>query len=157
MNITLRKSNPNNDLKYLNEIRGKELPKLHASRFAEQKENKAVYLIAFKDEWSVGCVYVKFESSEKYHTCPMLQDLYVKSEFRGQGIAVQIIKQTEKYLKELGYNEIGIDVETSEEWIRQFYEKQGFKLKSGSHKQSWIEKDSGKEIIMNIFHLEKRI
>jgi len=156
MTITLRKLNTG-DLKFLNEIRGKELPKLHYDRFTEQDKGESIYLIAFQDGRPVGHVYVKFEGDEEYHNSPVLQDLYVSEELRGKKIGTQIIQETEKYLKELGYNEISIDVETNKEWIKQFYEKQEFGLKSGPHKQSWIEKDTEEEINIDVFHLEKKI
>jgi ribosomal protein S18 acetylase RimI-like enzyme len=156
MAITLRKTGLE-DINFLNEIRGKELPKLHDYRLDEQEKGKSLYLIAFQDEKPVGHVYIKLKGSEEYHNSSALQDLYVSTKFRRKGIGGKIIQEAEQCLKSLGYKEVSLDVETNEEWIRKFYEKQGFMLKSGPHKQSWIEKDTNEVVKVDVFHLEKEI
>lgn len=156
MNITLRKAKVD-DINFLNEIRGKESSKLNDDRFIEQDKGKSLYLLAFQEGKPVGHIYVRFSGSEKYHNCPILQDLYVSKKFRGRGIGTKIVQDTELYLKNLGYGKISLDVETNEEWVRKFYEKQGFKLKSGPHKIFWTEKDTNEKINMQVFHLEKEL
>ena len=156
MKINLRKANIK-DLKNIFEIRGEKLPKLQEERFSKQKKKESLYLISFIGGKPAGYVYIEFKGSEKHHTCPNLQDLYVKKALRGKEIAKQILQKTESFLKKLGYLKIGLDVETEEKWIKNFYEKQGFKIKGKPKKISWFEKDLGKEINLDVFYLEKEI
>lgn len=154
--IVLRKARVE-DFVLLDEIRGSSAPKLHTERLREQAEKKSLYLLAFIEEISVGHIYVVFKGTQEYHTSPVLQDLYVKKELREQKLGTKIIREAERALKELGHDKVSLDVETRNEWIRKIYEKQGFKLKSGPHRQVWTDLDSGERVRVEASYLEKRI
>lgn len=98
MEMDLRKAN-DEDIDNIFEIRGEKLPKLQQERFAEQKRKESLYLISFLEGKPAGHVYIKFKGSEEHHTCPNLQDLYVKKELRGKGVAKQILQKAEDFLK----------------------------------------------------------
>lgn len=143
------------DMKDLDEIRGEKLPKRHKSRLKQQKEGKAIYFIAFEGKNPVGHVFVVLEGNEKFHNSPILQDLWVKESFRKHKFGTKIIQETEKKLKKLGYDKIGIDVEIKEKWIKSFYEKIGFNVIGKPHKTRWTDKDTNKKVVEFVFHLEK--
>jgi len=139
----------------LSKIRKEKLDKLHNERIEKQKNKKGLYLIALVQEKPVGYVYVSLEGTEKYHTSPVLQDLYVRMELREQKIGSKIIEKVESFLSKKGYVRASLDVEVKNGWIRHFYEKLGFELKSGPHLQSWREVDSDKKISIKTWYLEK--
>jgi len=145
------------NIKDIYQIRKRKLPLLQKARFTEQDKKESLYLIAFQPKKPVGYVYIKLKGSERHHTCPNIQDLYVKEELRKKGIAKQILQETEDFLKKLGYSKIGLNVETKEKWIKNFYENQGFKIQGNFKKISWIEKDEKKNITLKVFYLEKKL
>jgi len=147
----------NKDLNDLNIIREKKLIKLHNSRFELQKKDKAFYFIAYIKNKPVGHVFVVLEGNEKYHTCPTLQDLFVKENLRRKKIGSKILKKVETKLKKICYKKVGLDVETREKWLLSFYNKMDYKIIGKPHRQNWIQKDSGKKMNTIVYHLEKRL
>jgi GNAT superfamily N-acetyltransferase len=152
--VSLRKAN-RDDMESLHIIRDEKLPKLHETRLKMQDEGLAEYLIAIKNNEPVGHVFVLFKSENPIWTCPLLQDLFVKATERKQGISKKILELTGQRLREAGYSEMGIEVETDEDWIRRYYESVGFKLDSGPNKTSWTEKDTGKKILSTSYFFKK--
>ena len=55
-----------------------------------------------------------------------IEGIFVKAEFRNQGIAKQLVVQAEKWAQEKGYTEIGSDTELSNVDSQQFHIKVGF-------------------------------
>lgn len=154
--ISIRKVN-RDDMNSFNIIRDEKLPKLHETRLKMQGEGMAEYYIATINNEPVGHVFVLYKSKNPIHTCPLLQDLFVKASERKKGISKKILELTEQNIKKAGHSEIGIEVEENEDWIRHFYESVGFKLDSGPHKNSWTEKDTGGKIISNTYFLKKSL
>jgi len=144
-------------MKDLNIIRKEKLRKLHNSRLKLQKEGKALYLIVYIKNKPVGHVFVHLKGNEKYHSCPTLQDLFVKENLRRKKIGARILKKVERKLKSKGHKKVGLDVETKEKWLLFFYEKIGYKIIGKPHKQTWTQKDSGKKMNTVVFHLEKKL
>lgn len=145
------------DLPLLDQIREEKLPRLHQDRFDGQEKGVGEYLLAFNNEEPVGHVYIRYKDDYDYHNCPILEDLFVKQDKRKLGIGVNIIEEIKEYLRTKGYNEVGLDVETKEDWLKKFYEKCGFRTIGDSHRQSWIEKDTGKKITIDVYHLRVKL
>jgi len=152
--ITLREVTEEDLINNLDIIRNEKLPKLHRERLNKQLEGKSVYFIAFEDKKPVGHIYVNHQGDYQY---PLLEDLFVKKTERKRGIAKEILRQVELYAEKQGYEKLGINSEVGENWVQQFYENIGFAITSGPHTQSWTEKDTGKIIVMNIYHLHKKL
>ncbi len=98
----------------------------------------------------VGYVYISIEGTQQYHTSPVFQDLYGKTELREQKIDSKIVREVEDFLLKKGYRKVSLDVEVRMKWIRHIYENLGFKLKSGPHLQLWKELDSGKKLVLKL-------
>lgn len=154
--VILRKTRKGDEA-VLDEIRDDRSPKLHTERLHQQEKGKALYLAAFIEKIPVGHIFISLDGTEEYHTSPVLQDLYVKKSLREQNLGTKIIQETERFLKKTGFGKVSLDVETRNDWIQKFYEKQGYKTKSGPHKQSWIERDLGKNVEIKTIYLEKDI
>jgi GNAT superfamily N-acetyltransferase len=143
------------DMKNLDKIKGEKLPKLHNSRFALQKEGKAIYFIAFEKDNPLGHVLIVLDGNEKYHTCPILQDLFITQSKRKEGKGRLLLEKIESKIKDIGYRKIGLDVETKEKWLKRFYKREGYKIIGKTHQQIWIQKDSGKKMATRVWHMEK--
>ncbi|MGR3766537.1 N-acetyltransferase family protein [Rossellomorea sp. NS-SX7] len=55
-----------------------------------------------------------------------INDVYVKKSFRGNGVATALLKQALKELKEMEYDEVRLNVYSSNEQAIKLYEKLGF-------------------------------
>lgn len=55
-----------------------------------------------------------------------INDVYVKKSFRGNGFATALLKQALKELKEMEYDEVRLNVYSSNEQAIKLYEKLGF-------------------------------
>ena len=151
MKLTFKKVEKE-DLKFLDEIREKKLHKLHLERINNKQAN---YIIAFYKKEPVGHVFIDYKSKYKWHKYPAIEDLYVKKEKRKKGIAVEIMNYAEKLIKQKGFKEACLDVETHEHWIRKFYERLGYSKVSGPHNLKY--KSNNKEITEMVFHLKKHL
>jgi len=146
------------DLKDLDIIRGKKLPKLHETRFKRQDHGKSKYYIFYSNKKPVGHVDVIFKSRIQYHKYPVLSDLYVKKSERGKGIGHEILRLVGRELKKQKNKYMSLDVETKEKPLQKFYLSAGFKISSGPHKQSWVEKDNrNKRIYVTILHMREKL
>jgi len=140
------------DLKFLDEIREKKLNKIHLYRI---NRKQAEYILAFYKKEPVGHVFIDYKSKYKWHSCPAIEDLYVKASKRKKGIAINIMKQAEKQIKQKGFKEACLDVETHEHWIKKFYERLGYSKVSGPHNLKY--KSNNKEVTEIVFHLKKQL
>lgn len=68
----------------------------HAERFLRQQKGEAVYLIAWYQGQPVGHALLKWDGSQDEHItrqlrvmCPDIEDLFVLTELRSQGIGNQ--------------------------------------------------------------------
>ena len=89
------------DLKELDKIKGCKMPKLHISRLEQQKKRKAIYFIAYEKNKPVGHVFVYLKGNENYHSCPTLQDVFVKETERKKGFGRMLMNKVEQKLKNL--------------------------------------------------------
>jgi GNAT superfamily N-acetyltransferase len=107
MKYILRLANEN-DLSGLCNIRNnKDLFK----KYLMQSEKKEVYLvIAEQTELILGFGALKLKGT----LFPKLSDLYVKEEYRGNGVGSDLIKYRENIARDLGYSEMFVSVDPIE-------------------------------------------
>ncbi|MBY0217752.1 GNAT family N-acetyltransferase [Paenibacillus illinoisensis] len=77
--------------------------------YLNQQEKKEVYLLVAEINRStiLGFGLLKLNSN----LSPKLSDLYVKENFRGNGIGSSLIRHREKLARKLGYSEIFVSVD----------------------------------------------
>lgn len=143
------------DVGILNDIRGKELTEFHL----EHINNKSMeYIIAYDGKEPVSHIIIDYKCKNKWVHCPLLNNLEVKSDKRKKGYGRKIIEYAIKRVKDKGYKKASIEVETHEVWIKEFYEKMGFKKVSGPHTINYKIKDMGnKEFTEVVYHLVKNL
>lgn len=79
--------------------------------YLEQSERKEVYLVIAEQEAHIlGFAILKVNG----HLLPKLSDLYVKENYRRNGIGSALIKYRENIAKNLGYSEIFVSVDPIE-------------------------------------------
>lgn len=78
--------------------------------------------IAIENEEIIGTIGI-IEVSEK---CAMLKKVYVKEEYRGKGIAQNLLNQCLAYAREKNYDYIFLQTYHRLERARAFYSKNGF-------------------------------
>ena len=73
-------------------------------------------------------VAIRNDYVEGSNTSPVgyLEGIYVKDEYRNKGIAQQLFKEAEQWLREKGVTEIGSDAMTSNTASKKLHEKLGF-------------------------------
>ncbi|MBU1245864.1 MAG: GNAT family N-acetyltransferase [Nanoarchaeota archaeon] len=154
MKLTFKKIEKE-DLKFLNEIREKKLDEIHLGRIKKQNKDQANYIMAFFKKEPVSHVFIDYKSKYSWHKFPAIEDLYVKKSKRNKGIAQETMNYAEKQIKQKGFKEACLDVETHEHWIKKFYEKLGYSKVSGPHNLRY--KLGDKEITEIVFHLKKKL
>ena len=107
MKYTIRLANEN-DLAALCNVRNNEdLFK----NYLKQSERKEVYLVIAEQGANIlGFAILKI----KGHLHPKLSDLYVKENYRGNGVGSGLIKYRENIAKYLGYSEVFVSVDPIE-------------------------------------------
>ena len=107
MKYTIRLANENDLAALCNVRNNKDLFK----RYLKQSERKEVYLVIAEQEAHIlGFAILKVNG----HLLPKLSDLYVKENYRGNGIGSGLIKYRENIAKNLGYSEIFVSVDPIE-------------------------------------------
>jgi ribosomal protein S18 acetylase RimI-like enzyme len=107
-----------------------------ARNFLEErmKRNESVIFIAYESESAAGFtqLYPLF-SSTRIKRLWLLNDLYVREKFRGQGVAAALIHEAEKLAIETGA--AGIQLETAKDNFsaQRLYERTGFVLETDYH------------------------
>ncbi len=93
-------------------------------------ESEDVYFAKSKDDY-IGFVHVACKSDyvNGAKTSPVgyIEGIFIKDEFRNQGIAKKLIRLSEKWSKEKGCTEMGSDVLIDNPSSMKFHEKVGFK------------------------------
>ncbi len=144
------------DIKAFEDIREEDLHNLHLERISKQKEKKAEYFIVFLRNQPVGHVFINYDNKGYLYT--ILEDIYVKKQFRKKGIAKKIVFFAERHLKQRGQKEIGLEADIENKWLNKFYEDLGYKRISGPHKNTYILKDKGnKELVEVVYRLKKSL
>ena len=107
MNYTIRLADENDLAALCNVRNNKDLFKY----YLERSERKEVYLvIAEQGVHILGFAILKVNG----HLLPKLSDLFVKENYRGNGIGSGLIKYRENIAKTLGYSEIFVSVDPIE-------------------------------------------
>ncbi|MFJ6211207.1 GNAT family N-acetyltransferase [Lysinibacillus sp. NPDC092081] len=127
MNYIIRLANEN-DLSGLCDIRNnKDL----FMNYLKQFEKREVYLaIAEQDSLILGFGVLKLKGT----LLPKLSDLYVKEDYRGNGIGSDLIRYRENIAKSLGYSEIFVSVDLIENpKMIKLISKHGYETTSNSY------------------------
>ena len=107
MKYTIRLANVN-DLAALCNVRNNiDLFKYYLK---QKKKKKVFFVIAEQEAHILGFAILKVNG----HLLPKLSDLYVKENYRGNGIGSGLIKYRENIAKNLGYSEIFVSVDPIE-------------------------------------------
>jgi ribosomal protein S18 acetylase RimI-like enzyme len=91
-------------------------------------EHGAYFLVARTEDDLIGWVLVDRSLDWFTHKeIGWISDVYVKKEFRNQGVAKVLIEQSLVEFKHLGYDDVRLNVFTFNEKAIRLYEKLGFK------------------------------
>lgn len=132
MKYILRLAN-DNDISGLCNIRNnKDLFKKYLMQF----EKKEVYLvIAEQIELIIGFGVLKLKGT----LLPKLSDLYVKEEYRGNGVGSDLIKYRENIARDLGYSEMFVSVDPVENpKIIKIIKKHGYEVISDPYSKEAV-------------------
>lgn len=124
-------------------------PGYHERRFEAQQEGTSSYLLAWIGDIPVGHLNLKWGGSgepeihEFVNDCPELNAIGVyPPEMRSHGIGRKLIATAEAMIKEKGYKQVGIGVETDNDKAKSLYEKLDYvDWGHGIYPDRWIEKD----------------
>jgi putative acetyltransferase len=83
---------------------------------------RSVFLVAWHSEEPVGCAALVDHGSG----CAELKRMFVRTRFRNQGIARQLLAAIEKQARELGYREIRLETGTRQPEAVGLYESSGY-------------------------------
>ncbi|WP_449536409.1 GNAT family N-acetyltransferase [Ferdinandcohnia sp. Marseille-Q9671] len=107
MNYNIRVANENDVPGLCDSRNNKEL----FMNYVKQQTNKEIYFaIAEIDSLLVGFGVLKLKGT----MLPKLSDLYVREDYRGNGIGSDLIRYREKIAKSLGYSEMFVSVDPIE-------------------------------------------
>lgn len=98
------------------------------SAYMDSLEHGAYFLVARNEESLLGWVLV--DRSQDWFThkeIGWISDVYVKNEFRRNGVAKSLIEQSLAEFKYLGYDDVRLNVFSFNEKAIHLYEKLGFK------------------------------
>jgi len=97
---------------------------------------KGIFLVVVDFRWKiVGCVGVKSLDEG----VGLIKRFYINLEFRGKGIAQQLMSKLEAEAKNKGYRILVLDVEKDDPRAQRFYEKRGYKYYSPTPNDHWKE------------------
>ena len=98
--------------------------------FDEHDGNESKYIVLLDDEYPVAtCRFYELDNSTV-----LVGRVVVLPEYRGQHLGSRVIKEAEKWIKELGYNQIRIDSRVE---AVGFYEKLGYSRMDDEVIKSW--------------------
>ncbi len=98
--------------------------------FDEHDGDESKYIVLLDDEYPVAtCRFYEFDNSTV-----LVGRVVVLPEYRGQRLGSRVIKEAEKWIKELGYNKIRIDSRVE---AVGFYEKLGYTCMDDEVIKSW--------------------
>ena len=98
--------------------------------FDEHDGDSSKYIVLLDDEYPIATS--RFYPLNSH--CVMIGRVVVLSEYRNRHLGCMLIKEAEKWIKELGYTEIRIDSRVVAEG---FYEKLGYKRMDDEIIKSW--------------------
>lgn len=78
-----------------------------------------ITLIAISDDWCIGTVSISENDLKSQNVLkPWLASLYVSPNYRGKGVAEQLVNQVKVIVKELGYEMLYLRTEHTSEYYR---------------------------------------
>lgn len=96
-------------------------------RLDEQNKGNAAYLLAEHHDTIFGHVLVKFLGKATEPNFPDLEDLFVREDMRGKGIATLLLEKAQIIAQEKGFDRIGISVNpTLNPKAKVLYKRLGF-------------------------------
>lgn len=101
-------------------------------RFIEDGE---IVLIGSYDGTPCGLVFANKDNDEQLENCGAIYSIYLLEEYWGKGLAIKLIDEVIRILKEEGCRQVSLWVYESNIRARQFYEKHGF-TSDGTKKSS---------------------
>ena len=104
----------------------------HGERFAQQRDGRLTYLIAWLDGVPIGHTMARWEGTtdafvaERISGCAHIEDLFVMPELRSRGIGARILAHAEGLAVERGFARIGLAVGVDNPRARALYEWLGY-------------------------------
>ena len=145
--IKIRKAKKE-DLTLLNKHLSVKIPEFHESHLKEQETGKSIWLIAWICKKPVGHIQLRFDGCkvkkvrDNLKNCSHIESLGVKEEYRRKGIATKLINFTENLSRKKGYKKIGLSVEKDNNFLKNLYERRGYKdWRKGIIIEKWNELD----------------
>ena len=131
----------------------------HAERFQRQQAGKVIYFVARLAGQPIGHGLLKWGGATEEHVvsrlvapCPDLEDLFVLSSLRSQGIGTSILQMAEASAQARGYAQLGLSVAVDNPAALRLYERLGYGdagfgeyvehgefMDAQGQKQSWTE------------------
>jgi|GEM_PF-5589230 len=146
------------DLSKLDEIRQEKLHKLHLGRLEEQKKGQSEYIIAFVNENPVGHIFILYGRDDRHPFYPQFQDLFVKESMRGQGIAIKMLLDAEKRVRNRDFHEVYLEYEITKPQLKKFYENRGYLLLGGPYDETWGNfKRKGRSERATVYRMSKKL
>jgi ribosomal protein S18 acetylase RimI-like enzyme len=97
-------------------------------RLDQFRRGKSCYLVAWNEETPIGHAHLAWPSPElKEPSLPELQDVYVVSERRREGIATVLAEAAEHEAKAKGFAQLMLSFGTDNEAARLLYERAGYR------------------------------
>ena len=106
-------------------------PSIHYQRLQLQKQLRITYLIACVEQVPVGHTVISWDGPSldeprKHIRVPTVEDVYVLSEWRNQGIATRMLTTCEEYIHKKGLAQLGLAVSIDNTAALKLYEKAGY-------------------------------
>ncbi len=105
----------------------------HEDRWQQQQQGKALYLVAGQEGHPVGHAFLKWQGATDAHIverrtmpCPDIEDIFVLSNWRSQGIGTMLISVAEELSIERSFQHIGLSVGIENPTAQRLYARLGF-------------------------------
>ncbi|GCE45712.1 acetyltransferase (GNAT) family protein [Thermosporothrix hazakensis] len=105
-------------------------PAKHAQRLQWQRNDSALYLLAWLEGEPVGHLLIQWHGAQSvpfYTGCPDIEDFFVAYGMRSQGIGSLLLAQAEEQARQRGYSAIGLSVATRNERAQALYKRLGYR------------------------------
>lgn len=144
------------------------IPSKHYDRFLRQEKGIVLYLIVWLDKTPIGHALLKWNGAEEEEAiksnlknCPDIEDLFVISRYRSQGIGSLLLATLENLVKDRGFKQVGLSVGVENRKANSLYERFGYKdSKLGNYWEHGEYVDSeGKQCSWDeeVIYLDKKI
>lgn len=93
------------------------------TRYSENEQLENIWLI-YSNDFPIGCIAYRKKCDEVGE----VKRLYIRNEYRGQGISKELLKTVENYAKEQGCNTLFLDTRITLEPAASIYRSFGFNI-----------------------------